>query len=75
MTYRFARDLGFGATLSDDGRTRFRLWAPAQQEVAHRVLRRAAQEHPEHPAGVHNQRVGGARAASAQVLQVPPALQ
>ncbi len=34
MTYRFARDLGFGATASEGGRTRFRLWAPAQQEVA-----------------------------------------
>jgi maltooligosyltrehalose trehalohydrolase len=31
---RFARDLGFGAKLLPGGRTGFRLWAPAQQEVA-----------------------------------------
>ncbi|MBV9118864.1 MAG: malto-oligosyltrehalose trehalohydrolase [Acetobacteraceae bacterium] len=34
MTFRFARDLGFGATVLEGGRTRFRLWAPAQQDVA-----------------------------------------
>ncbi len=34
MTGRFARHLEFGATLLAEGRTRFRLWAPAQQEVA-----------------------------------------
>ena len=30
----FARDLPFGATLVDPDHTRFRLWAPGQQEVA-----------------------------------------
>jgi malto-oligosyltrehalose trehalohydrolase len=30
----FARDLPFGATLIDPGRTRFRLWAPGQPQVA-----------------------------------------
>jgi maltooligosyltrehalose trehalohydrolase len=30
----FARDLPFGATLLDPGRTRFRLWAPGQPAVA-----------------------------------------
>ena len=30
----FARDLPFGATLIASDRTRFRLWAPAQQAVA-----------------------------------------
>jgi 1,4-alpha-glucan branching enzyme len=30
----FARDLPFGATVLDDGRTRFRLWAPSQQNVS-----------------------------------------
>ncbi|MEA2928719.1 MAG: maltooligosyltrehalose trehalohydrolase [Hyphomicrobiales bacterium] len=30
----FARDLPFGATVLDDGRTRFRLWAPNQQNVS-----------------------------------------
>ncbi|MDB5985562.1 MAG: malto-oligosyltrehalose trehalohydrolase [Nevskia sp.] len=30
----FAQPLPFGATLLEDGRTRFRLWAPAQQTVA-----------------------------------------
>ena len=30
----FARDLPFGATLVSSNRTRFRLWAPAQQRVA-----------------------------------------
>ncbi len=33
MTDRFAYDLDCGATLLPDGRTRFRLWAPAQEEV------------------------------------------
>src|SRR5262245_22024349 len=28
----FARELPFGATLMRDGRTRFRLWAPAQEQ-------------------------------------------
>ncbi len=31
---RFARDLGFGATVLPAGRTRFRLWAPARKNVA-----------------------------------------
>src|SRR5438093_11985086 len=30
----FVHDLPFGATLLGDGRTRFRLWAPAQQSVS-----------------------------------------
>ncbi|MGA9867434.1 MAG: malto-oligosyltrehalose trehalohydrolase [Acetobacteraceae bacterium] len=30
---RFARDLGFGATVLPAGRTRFRLWAPARNNV------------------------------------------
>jgi malto-oligosyltrehalose trehalohydrolase len=30
----FVRDLPFGATLLGEGRTRFRLWAPAQQSVS-----------------------------------------
>jgi maltooligosyltrehalose trehalohydrolase len=33
MTGAFSRPLPFGATLLDDGRTRFRLWAPAQRAV------------------------------------------
>jgi maltooligosyltrehalose trehalohydrolase len=34
MTAAFSRVLPFGATLIGDGRTRFRLWAPAQHAVA-----------------------------------------
>jgi maltooligosyltrehalose trehalohydrolase len=34
MTAAFARPLPFGATLIGAGRTRFRLWAPAQRAVA-----------------------------------------
>ena len=34
MTDRFAYDLLFGATVLDDGRTRFRFWAPAQETVS-----------------------------------------
>jgi maltooligosyltrehalose trehalohydrolase len=34
MSDRFAHELRFGATLLTDGRTRFRLWAPAQQSVS-----------------------------------------
>jgi maltooligosyltrehalose trehalohydrolase len=33
MTGAFSRPLPFGATLFDEGRTRFRLWAPAQRAV------------------------------------------
>src|SRR3984893_16081071 len=33
MTAAFSRPLPFGATLIGDGRTRFRLWAPAQRAV------------------------------------------
>src|SRR4051812_25106781 len=31
---RFVRELPFGATLLGEARTRFRLWAPAQQSVS-----------------------------------------
>ena len=34
MSNHFARDLRFGACLLADGRTRFRLWAPAQDAVS-----------------------------------------
>ena len=34
MSNRFARDLRFGACVLADGRTRFRLWAPAQDAVS-----------------------------------------
>jgi maltooligosyltrehalose trehalohydrolase len=34
MTVGFAFDLRFGATLLDDGRTRFRLWAPGQDAMS-----------------------------------------
>jgi maltooligosyltrehalose trehalohydrolase len=34
MTAAFVRPLPFGATLIGDGRTRFRLWGPAQRAVA-----------------------------------------
>ena len=36
----FARALPFGATLIDERRTRFRLWAPAQEQVSVRDRRR-----------------------------------
>jgi malto-oligosyltrehalose trehalohydrolase len=38
----FARDLPFGATLISPDRTRFRLWAPAQHEVAVAIEGQAA---------------------------------
>jgi malto-oligosyltrehalose trehalohydrolase len=38
----FARDLSFGATLLSSDRTRFRLWAPAQQQVAVEIEGQAA---------------------------------
>jgi maltooligosyltrehalose trehalohydrolase len=34
MSDRFVHDLPFGASLQPDGRTRFRLWAPAQDTVS-----------------------------------------
>ena len=45
----------------------------AEQEVAHGRLGRAAQQQAEHPAGVGLERVGGARAARAEVLERPRA--
>src|SRR5436309_648391 len=47
----------------------------AEQEVPHLALDRAAQQQPEHPAGVHVEAVGRARAPAAEVLELPPALQ
>jgi maltooligosyltrehalose trehalohydrolase len=38
----FARDLPFGATLIASERTRFRLWAPSQRQVAVEIEDRAA---------------------------------
>jgi malto-oligosyltrehalose trehalohydrolase len=34
MSARFTREMPFGATVLGDGRTRFRLWAPAQETVS-----------------------------------------
>ncbi len=34
MKDRFSRNLPFGATVQDNGRTRFRFWAPAQETVS-----------------------------------------
>ena len=31
---RFAHEMPFGAEVTSDGRVRFRLWAPAQKQVA-----------------------------------------
>ena len=36
----FARELPFGATLIEDGRTRFRLWAPRQEQVSLQIEER-----------------------------------
>ena len=33
MSNKFSRELPFGATILDDGRVRFRLWAPGQTAV------------------------------------------
>ena len=38
----FVRDLPFGATVLEGGRTRFRLWAPRQQQVSVQIEGREA---------------------------------
>src|SRR6185503_19226513 len=57
---------GLGALLQAGGRV-------AQEEVAHLRLGRAAQEHAEHAAGVGLERVRGAGAPAAEVLERPGA--
>ena len=47
----FARAMPFGATLLGDGRTRFRLWAPQQDEVAVVVEGSAAEPMSKRPDG------------------------
>ena len=49
MSAGFARALPFGATILDDGRVRFRLWAPSQTEVG--VAIEGAALVPMHQAG------------------------
>src|SRR3954447_231141 len=44
----------------------------AQQEVAHLVLHRPAQQQPEHAARIGLERIGGAGAAAAEVFERPP---
>src|SRR4051794_10206814 len=63
---RLLRSTGLGALLQAVG-------GVSQEEALHLALDGAAQQHPEHAAGIDLERVGRARASATEVLELPPA--
>ena len=67
---RFAHEMPFGAEVTSDGRVRFRLWAPAQKQVAVAIDGSAPLKMAGEPDGWHSLQTDRARAGSTYRFQL-----